>query len=213
MRRLAPVLAILAWVSLAPAADFAAKVVGVDDGDTITVLTAAKERVKIRLHRIDAPEAGQDFGDRAKRMASELAFGKEVMVRERDKDRFGRVIAEIILPDGKSLNREMVRGKMAWWYKRYAPGDREPERLQAEAKAAKRGLWSQPDPTPPWEWRRPKAAEDGRVVGNARTRVYPAPNCPSVARMKEANRMAFGSAKDAEAAGYRRAGDCRRDVR
>jgi endonuclease YncB( thermonuclease family) len=207
MRPLALVLVLISRA--APAADFAAKVVGVTDGDTITVLTSAKRQVKVRLHGVDAPEAGQDFGDRAKRATADLVFGKDVTIRERDRDRFGRVVAEVILPDGTSLNRELVRGGMAWWSKRYAPGDRELERLQAEAKAAKRGLWSQSDPTPPWVWRRPKAAAAARVVGNVRRRVYHAPSCPSVRRIRGANRVTFESAKAAEAAGYRKAADCR----
>src|SRR6185437_15999166 len=87
------------------AADFPARVVGISDGDTLTVLTADRRQVKVRLHGTAAPETGQDFGSRAKQAASELAFGKQVTVRERDKDRYGRTVAEVILPDGHSLNR------------------------------------------------------------------------------------------------------------
>ncbi len=59
-------------------------------------------------------------------------------------------MADVILPDGGSLNRSMVRAGMAWWYPKYAPADRELERLESEARAARRGLWSQPNPVPPW---------------------------------------------------------------
>jgi endonuclease YncB( thermonuclease family) len=192
------------------AADFAAKVVGVSDGDTLTVLTTEKQRVKLRLHGIAAPEAGQDFGSRAKQTASELAFGNPVTVRPIELDRYGRTVAEVILPDGRSLNHEMVRNGMAWWYRRYAPADSALASLEAEAKAAKRGLWAQAGAVPPWEWRKgqgkPATAE---VVGNHRSHVFHASNCPNVARMKEANRVIFQSSREAEAAGYRRAGDCR----
>ena len=93
----------------APAlADCPARVVGVTDGDTITVLKADKTQVKIRLAKIDAPETGQDFGSRAKQAASDLAFGKDVMIRPADTDRYGRTVAEVILPDGRSLTRELV---------------------------------------------------------------------------------------------------------
>lgn len=163
--------------------------------------------MKVRLHGIDAPETGQDFGARAKQAASELAFGKDVTVREVNKDRYGRTVAEVILADGRSLSHEIVRAGMAWW--KYAPADQELAGLEAEAKAARRGLWAQANPTPPWEWRHSKVAGNGQVIGNLRSRVFHAPNCPSVARMKETNRVPFRTAAEAEAAGYREAGDCR----
>jgi micrococcal nuclease len=115
----------------------------------------------VRLHGIDAPETGQDFGSRAKQAASDLAFGKQVTVREVDKDRYGRTVAEVVLPDGKSMNREMVRGGMAGWYRKYAPADRELASLEADAKAAKRGLWVQAGAVPPWDWRNGRDAGHG----------------------------------------------------
>lgn len=154
MKRLAVIFILALWTLPALAADFPARVVGVFDGDTLTVLTAEKRQMKIRLHGIDAPETGQDFGARAKRAASDLAFGKDVTVRERDEDRYGRTVAEVILPDKRSLDREMVREGLAWCYREYAPADRDLASLEAEARAAKRGLWSQSGAVPPWDWRR-----------------------------------------------------------
>jgi endonuclease YncB( thermonuclease family) len=119
--RILPPLAVLVALSGAPAAhaaDFTGRVVGVSDGDTLTVLLDGRTPVKVRLYGIDAAETGQDFGSRAKQAASDLAFGKTVTVRPRDTDRYGRTVAEVILPDGRSLNREMVRQGMAWWYRR-----------------------------------------------------------------------------------------------
>jgi endonuclease YncB( thermonuclease family) len=82
MRRLAPVLLLIPLtLALGPAADFPAKVVGISDGDTLTVLTTDKTHVKIRLHGFDAPETGQDFAARSKQASSELASGKAVTVR------------------------------------------------------------------------------------------------------------------------------------
>ena len=154
MKRLALTVLILAlWPLQAYAADFLARVVGVSDGDTLTVLTAEKRQVKVRLHGIDAPETGQDFGSRPKQAASELAFGKPVTVREKDRDRYGRTVGEVILPDGRALGREMVQAGYAWHYVKYAPADRELAAFEAEARAAKRGLWSQPGAVPPWDWR------------------------------------------------------------
>jgi micrococcal nuclease len=122
MRPLPALLALVLFTAPSCAADDkatpeTARVVGISDGDTITVLTPEKKQVKIRLNGIDAPETGQPFGTRAKQLASELAFGKTVTIKERDKDRYGRTVAEVILPDGRSMNHEMVREGMAWWYR------------------------------------------------------------------------------------------------
>jgi micrococcal nuclease len=106
-------LIVLAWVVPARAEDFSGKVVGVSDGDTITVLRD-RTPIKVRLHGIDAPEAGQDFGSRAKQAASELAFGKVVTIQPRDTDRYGRTVALVVLPDGWTLNHELVRSGFAW---------------------------------------------------------------------------------------------------
>lgn len=132
------------------------------------------------------------------------------MVRTRGTDRYGRTIADVILPDGRSLNHQMVREGMAWWYRAVVPGDRELERLEAEARAAKRGLWSQPHPVPPWDWRRGEGVpQTTEVVANRRSKVYHRPTCPGAVRMAETNRLRFNSAAEAESAGYRRAGDCK----
>lgn len=119
-------------------------------------------------------------------------------IRRRDTDRYGR-----------SLNREMVRQGMAWWYRQYAPRDAELARIEAEAKAARIGLWSQPNPVPPWEWRRGEGVpQTATVIGNRRSHVYHKPTCRGAATMAEKNRVPFDSAADAEKAGYRRARDC-----
>jgi endonuclease YncB( thermonuclease family) len=211
MKRLVPtLLLILLAPTSARGADFTAKVVGISDGDTLTVLKSDKTQVKIRLQRIDAPEAGQDFATRSKQATSELAFGKAVTVRPTSSDRFGRTVAEVALPDGRSLNRELVRDGMAWWFREYAPDDRELERLETEAREAKRGLWSQPNPIPPWDWRAGKGQPaTAGVIGNRRSHLYHNPSCRAVAVMKAENRVEFATAEQAESAGYRKAGDCK----
>src|SRR2546425_7886966 len=110
------VLLLLALPSLA-FADFSDLVVGVTDGDTIKVLRNGKAE-KIRLHGIDCPEKSQPFGTRAKQFTSEMVFGKTVTVHVTDRDRYGRTVADVILPDGTNLNRELVKAGLAWWYKK-----------------------------------------------------------------------------------------------
>lgn len=134
------------------AATFTGEVVAIVDGDTIRVMhDGAAER--IRLHGIDCPEAGQPFGTRAQQFTSALAFNQEVTVHVRDVDRYGRTVADIILPDGRNLNRELVAAGLAWSYERYAPEAADLAKLEAKARAEKRGLWSDASPMPPWEWR------------------------------------------------------------
>jgi endonuclease YncB( thermonuclease family) len=127
--------------------------VGITDGDTLSVLRDGKA-AKVRLWGIDTPEKAQAFGTRARQFASELVFGQTVTVTVRDTDRYGRLVADVILPDGRSLNRELVAAGMAWWYRQYAKDDATLAKLEAEAKAAKRGLWSDPHAIAPWTWRR-----------------------------------------------------------
>ena len=130
---------------------FAARVVGVSDGDTITVL-AGTTQVKIRLNGIDCPEKGQPFGARAKQLTSELAFGKSVTVRPSGADRYGRTLGDVLLPDGRVLNHELVAAGMAWHYTRYSK-DETLARLERQARAAGLGIWSEARPVAPWEFR------------------------------------------------------------
>ncbi|HEY3442404.1 MAG TPA: thermonuclease family protein [Paludibaculum sp.] len=133
--------------------EFTAEVVGVTEGDILRVKHNGAEE-KIRLQGIDCPEMNQTFGPQAKKFTRDLAVGKSVTVKVFEVDRFKRQVADIILPDGKNLNQEIVKAGYAWWFVRYAKNDRVLEKLEAEAKQARRGLWSQELPTPPWEHRK-----------------------------------------------------------
>ncbi|WP_422929343.1 thermonuclease family protein [Singulisphaera sp. PoT] len=150
--------------------DYGARVVGVSDGDTITVLTANKTRQRIRLYGVDAPETRQDFGSKAKRVASAMCFGKTVTIRPHDKDRYGRVVAEVILPDGRNLGREMVSQGLAWWYRQYAPSDNDLYRRQSYARKKRLGLWSQRNPIPPWEYRKARRPQTANPRTASRSR-------------------------------------------
>jgi endonuclease YncB( thermonuclease family) len=132
---------------------FSGQVVGVVDGDNIEVLHDNR-RQRIRLNGIDCPEMGQAYGANAKQATSELVFGKEVTLHTHGKDKSGRTIADVLLPDGSNLNQRLVREGWCWWYQKHAPKDHALKQSEQEAKAAKRGLWNDPDPLPPWVYRR-----------------------------------------------------------
>jgi endonuclease YncB( thermonuclease family) len=119
----------LLFVSTALAADFTGPVVSILDGNTIEVLHN-KHPERIRLNGIDCPEKGQAYGKRAKQAASELVFGKEVTLEPFGKDKYGRTIADVLLPDGTNVNHTLVKEGWCWWYQEYAPGDAELERLE-----------------------------------------------------------------------------------
>lgn len=128
------------------------KVVAVKDGDTIELLRNG-ETIKVRLYGVDSPEKNQDFGQRARQFTSDLAFGKTVRLIEHNKDRYGRVVGTIILPDGRSLNEELVRNGFAWHYTAYSK-DKNLANLEADARRYKRGLWEAPNPVAPWDFRK-----------------------------------------------------------
>ena len=145
-------LLILTLASVALAADWQGKVVGVTDGDTITVLSGG-EAERIRLYGVHCPEKRQAFGAKAKQAASEVVFGKTVTVEVVDYDRYKRTVGDVVLTDGRVLNEELVRAGMCWWYRKYAPGDTVLEQLEHEAREAKRGLWADANAVSSWEWR------------------------------------------------------------
>ena len=144
-----------AWLIVQPclAADYTGRVVGIIDGDTIEVLHHQRAE-RIRLSGIDCPEKSQAFGTQAKHAVADRAFGKEVTIQTHGHDKYKRTIAEVVLPDGMSLNRELVKEGWCWWYQKYASGDAVLEELEKEARDGRKGLWADPHPVPPWKWRK-----------------------------------------------------------
>ncbi|MBO6185719.1 MAG: thermonuclease family protein [Chryseobacterium sp.] len=129
------------------------KVIGVKDGDTVEILMDGKPQV-VRLSHIDCPEKKQPFGNNAKQFASDLCFGKKVKLSTGwKKDRNKRLLAEIILSNGKNLNKELVKNGFAWHYKKYSK-DNSYDDLEKQARKQKLGLWTDKSPTAPWEWRK-----------------------------------------------------------
>ena len=132
------------------------EVVGITDGDTITVLNSKTLKdVKIRLYGIYTPEKGQAFSKRAKQFTSEMVFGKVVEVGAITVDHYGRTVS-LVYVEGKGVCDELIRAGLAWVYYLYCnlPICAEWKNLEAEAKEAKRGIWSGHNPVPPWEFRR-----------------------------------------------------------
>lgn len=136
------------------ASSFSGKVVKVLDGDTIEVLLADKIE-RIRLSEIDCPEKGQPFGQAAKRFVLKLAAGQIVTVNVHTVDRYGRIVGEVILPGGLNLNAHLVAEGYAWHYKYYSDNPALAQ-MEIRARAKKAGLWEEPNPIPPWDWRRGK---------------------------------------------------------
>lgn len=212
------------FASAALASEFSGQVVGVIDGDSLRVMHNGRAE-QIRLNGVDCPEKGQAFGQRAKTITSDFAFGQTVSVHPIEKDKYGRTVAIVVLPNGKTLNHELIKGGWCWWFRKYAPTNTELEGLEQAARQAKKGLWSDPRPVPPWEYRKAQRSSknpsppivdakdsenhaDTGIIGNQDSHLYHRPDCPSYGQIAEENRVAFASETEAQAAGYHLAGNC-----
>jgi len=133
----------------ASARSFQGGVQRVNDGDTITV-----DGVHVRLFGIDAPVLAQAGGHEAREYLRALALGKRVEVAEKDTDAYGRTVAVVTLPDGSELNAEMVRAGHAWVYRNYCRPCYGLRLAETAARLRGLGLWADPAPMPPWQWRR-----------------------------------------------------------
>ena len=134
--------------------EFRGKVVDVTAGDTLTFQTTGQEIFKVRLKEVDAPEPGQTFGRQARQWVLALLLEKTVRVKYEYADRFQRIIGEVTLPDGRVLNRELVRRGYAWHYRVHYPVDESLRELEYQAWKQKAGLWVDPSAVPPWKFRR-----------------------------------------------------------
>ena len=140
------------------------RIVGISDGDTVTLLDVNKRQYKIRLTAIDAPEKKMPFGQRSKEHLSDLVFNKDVQVETEKLDRYGRTLGKILF-DRKDINLAMINAGLAWHYRKYQREQSASDRLlyahaEDQARQQRIGLWREPNPIPPWEWRKGERIHD-----------------------------------------------------
>ena len=136
----------------APAKAEQYRVVGIVDGDTVKVLSPDNRQMKCRLFGVDAPEKAQAYGQQSKQSLSDLIFQRTVDVNVVDQDRYGRSVCQIFL-DGVDVNKVQVERGLAWWYRRYSDDSSYGE-AESRARQQHLGLWADPNPVPPWSFRR-----------------------------------------------------------
>lgn len=164
----------ISWAVTGFGASLYGTVVSVSDGDTITVLDKNHVQYKVRLSGIDAPEKKQAFGQQSKANMAKLVFNRSVQVEWKKKDRYQRLIGKVLAPPEGCMQctptidvgMQQLSDGMAWWYRHYAIEQeavdrRRYEAAEEEAKSSRRGLWKDPSPVAPWEWRhQEKSIED-----------------------------------------------------
>ncbi|MGC1955811.1 MAG: thermonuclease family protein [Gammaproteobacteria bacterium] len=179
MRRV--ILALLVCtLPLAHAETLTGRVVRVTDGDTLVILAPNNAQHKIRLQGIDAPERGQAYGTKSKEHLSELVAGKFVVIEFDKYDRYGRIIGKVLL-SGADMNLEQIKAGLAWHYKKYQGEQSASDRVkysdaEREARRLKLGLWHDPNPVPPWEYRqasRERMKDLEPFVGKSRVGTTP----------------------------------------
>lgn len=130
------------------------------DGDTVHLLRETGQLVRMDLYGVDAPELGQPYGSTAARALRRAVFRKRVRAVAEGSDEDGRPLF-VLYADGETVNEQLVQDGLAWWDRRRAGSDDRLRRLERRARAAERGLWAEPNPVPPWEWRARKESERG----------------------------------------------------
>ena len=139
--------------SALPQQELKGRIIEVYDGDTATLLTQDNVKYRVRFFGIDAPEAAQKSGTDSRDALREKILGKEVVVQVAAADRYGRAVGKVLL-GGRYINREMVEEGLAWYYHDYAAGEYDLAEAENSARGRRLGLWKDPSPQPPWEWRR-----------------------------------------------------------
>lgn len=142
----------------AQSGDFSGKVIKIADGDTFTVLTEDMAQVRIRINGIDAPESKQAYGQKSRQWLADKIFGKTVQLTNTSQDRYGRTVATVILKD-EDIGLSSILAGMAWHYSRFFESEQYAA-AQREAQQERRGLWQDPNPINPYEYRKTNSHND-----------------------------------------------------
>ena len=214
---------------IAIADSYAAKVIGITDGDTITVLVNGTQQTVIRLAGIDAPEHGQAFGTASEQHLSALISGKNVNLDCGGEESYGRLVCKVLLSNGEDVDLDQVKAGLAWHYKQFQSEQTATERAAYSAaedfaREHHLGLWADAHPIQPQDFRHDTQSplcfdkQDHRIAcseqyagpvrGNMRSHIYHWPGCPNYDDISEGNRIEFTNAAAAEKAGYRTARNC-----
>ncbi len=204
-------------------------VVAVQSGDSFS-LNVDGELFRIRLADVDCPEVKQSMYRQAMQFTRDLILGKLIRVNYEMIDRFGTVVAYVVLPDGRILNEVLLKEGWAWHYRVRVDHKIELEQLEYEAWSARLGIWVDPEPVPPWVYRRegrlptPPSSPSGvdydqilnyGLVGNVKTKVFSWPACSGyqgrVSKWK--SRKIFSNKLQAESLGYKADKSCRSNRR
>jgi len=206
------------------AGQISGKVVGISDGDTITVLQG-RQQFKIRLYGVDCPESSQAFGRKAKEFTASIAFGKYVEVTVLDVDKYDRSVG-VVRVGAKTVNEALLKNGYAWLYTKYCNQSfcGKWKELEKQSESKRIGLWADKDPMPPWEWRKNqregRQATTGAAVhlpedagglfhGNIKSHVFHSPGCQHY-DCKNCTK-AFKSSEEAVKAGYRKHEQCMKE--
>ena len=150
-------------------AAWSGKVVAVRDGDSLEVLKGGRA-VQVRIFGIDCPEWGQPYGAQAKEFTASLCFNQIVTVRPVATDQYGRTVAVVILSDQRNLGAEIIKAGYAWHLKKYSHSE-QLAALEQEARKAKKGLWQDKHPVPPWNWRIESQHDKGNLMNSPRSKL------------------------------------------
>ncbi len=198
-------------------------VIDVTEGDTLSLESSVGPLIKVRLKEVDAPQSGQTFGRQARQWVEEQALGKRVSIEYDSVDRYGRAIGVATLPDGRNLNKELLRLGYAWHYRVHFPVDESLRELEYRAWGKKSGLWVDPSAVPPWEFRREAAPPQDPpdeftevdydrifnygLIGHLETKLYLWPDCRNYPRDNRGFAV-FASKQEAQTSGFKVSPHC-----
>ncbi len=134
------------------------KVISVYDGNSLEVINKKNQKIKIYLYAVDCPEPKQDYGQEAKRYTERQVLNKRITIKIKGKDKEGNLLAVVYLGKNKTLNGTLLKKGYAWYDKNISSYADKFYNMALDAKLAKTGLWESENPTPPWVFKKERAA-------------------------------------------------------